>query len=86
MILGGDSKHSKNTITEFFSNLSMQVLSRSNNSLLLNFEGIKKLVVNDNKLFREKVYYFNNEKIKDKKQIHERLNENKIVVGKHQEN
>ena len=54
----GNLELSKNAMTEFFSNLSMQALSRSNDSVLLNFEAIEKLVININSLFGEKIDYF----------------------------
>ena len=54
MILAVDSELSKNSMAEFFSNFSIQALSRSNNSVLLNFEVIKKLAINIKNLFRDK--------------------------------
>ena len=59
----------------------MQALSRSNDSVLLNFEAIEELVININILFGEKIYYFNNEKIKDKNKLTN--NEKKLSSKKH---
>ena len=59
----------------------MQALSRSNDSVLLNFEAIEELVININILFGEKIDYFNNEKIKDKNKLTN--NEKKLSLKKH---
>ena len=59
----------------------MQALSRSNDSVLLNFEAIEELVININILFGEKIDYFNNEKIKDKNKLMN--NEKKLSLKKH---
>ena len=42
---------SKNVTTEFFSNLSMQALSKSNRDILLSFTQIENLASNINSLF-----------------------------------
>ena len=47
-------KLSENAMIEFFSNLSMQTLLKSNNTILLNFERIEDLVSNRNNLLRIK--------------------------------
>ena len=51
--LGGDTKLSRKTMTEFLHNMSMQALNRENDSILLDFEKIIDLVPNIIVLLRQ---------------------------------
>ena len=42
--LGGDKMVSKNAMNEFFHNLSMQALSKSDDAILMKFDAINKLI------------------------------------------
>ena len=74
---------SKNAMTEFFSNLSMEALSKSNNNILLSFTQIENLEFNINGLLRTKIGYLNEINIKAKKRINEMLTGKKLITIKH---
>ena len=74
---------SKNAMTEFFSNLSMEALSKSNNNILLSFTQIENLEFNINGLLRTKIDYLNEINIKAKKRINEMLTGKKLITIKH---
>ena len=65
-----------------FSNLSMQVLSKSNHTIFLDFTQIENLTSNINSLFRSRVDYLNELKMREKEEIVEILNEKKFVEQK----
>ena len=52
IFVGGEKELSKNAMSEFFNNLSMQALDRENDTALLNFEYVKKLCDNKKNLAR----------------------------------
>ena len=56
--LCGNMQLSKTAMTEFFSNLSMQTLFKSNNNILLSFTQIENLASNFNSLIRIRIDYF----------------------------
>ena len=51
--LGSNVEHSRETMTEFLHNLSMQALNRENGNILLNFEMIADLVTSVISLLRQ---------------------------------
>ena len=54
--LGGDKEISRNALSEFFHNLSWQVLTNDNDSVQVKFEAATELVKNINYLLRQKIY------------------------------
>ena len=60
--LGGDKMISKNAMSEFFHNLSMQALSKSDDTIVIKFDAINKLKSLNN-LLMAKSLAFNTEKI-----------------------
>ena len=59
VFLDGDAKLSKNAMKELFSNLPMQALSKTDDSILLSFVAMEKLAANINTLLENKIHYFN---------------------------
>ena len=54
LYLGDDSVTSKNAMSEFFHNLSTQVLSKSNDTVIIKFEAITELIKSINSLLQKK--------------------------------
>ena len=54
--LGSASNYSKDTKSEFYHNLSMQVLSKSSHEILLNLPKTPDLVMNINHILQNKSY------------------------------
>ena len=61
--LGGDKIISKNAMSEFFHNLSMQALSKSDDAIVIKFDAINSLNKSLNKLLMTEPLAFNTEKI-----------------------
>ena len=55
IFLGDDSKISKDSMSEFFHNLSMQALRKSDDSVLIKFDSISLLVKNIKEIFQKKL-------------------------------
>lgn len=64
IFLGGNSKISKDTMSEFFNNLLMQDLIKSDDSVLIKFDSISLLVKNINEIFFKKVFEFKKNNLK----------------------
>lgn len=62
VFLDGDAELSKNAMTEFLSNFSMQALPKTNNSIWSSFVAMEKLATNINTLWENKIDYFNEKK------------------------
>ena len=58
IFLGGNSKISKDTMSEFFNNLLMQDLIKSDDSVLIKFNSISQLVKNFNEKYPKKNFQF----------------------------
>ena len=56
--MGYDIKISKDTVSGFFYTLSLQALSRSNNTIILNFNAVNKLNKSINSLSESKILTF----------------------------
>ena len=56
--MGYDIEISKDTMSEFFHTLSLQALSRSNNTIILNFNAVNKLNKSINSLSESKILTF----------------------------
>lgn len=56
--LQGNPKLSRNTMSTFYHNLSMQALSKSNSEVLQTFDAISDLVMNINYLLQKQTYAF----------------------------
>ena len=69
-------------MTEFFRNLSMQALSKTDDSILLSFNAIEELPPNINMLLKYKIDYLNEEKMKKGIEIDKILNKNNIDIEK----
>ena len=54
--LGGDREVSRNTMSEFFHNLSWQALTNDNDSVKIKFEAITELVKSINSLLQQRIY------------------------------
>ena len=54
--LDSDPKISKDTISEFFHNLSMQAKSKSDDSVLIKFDSISLIAKNIKDIFYKKVF------------------------------
>ena len=54
--IGEDPKSSKDAITEFFHYLSMQGLSKSDDSVFLKFESFTELVKDNNNLLNQNIF------------------------------
>ena len=80
--MGGDAELSKNAMIEFFRNLSMQALSKTDDSILLSFNAIEELPTNINMLLKYKIDYLNEEKMKKGIEIDKILNKNNIDIEK----
>ena len=61
--LGGDKMISKNPMSEFFHNLSMQAFSKSDDTLVIKFDAINKLNKSLNNLLMAESLAFSTEKI-----------------------
>ena len=60
---------SKNAMMEFFSNLSVQTLSKRNDTILLEFTQIQNLTSNINRLLRIRIDYLNELKKREKEEF-----------------
>ena len=58
IFLGGNSKISKDAMSEFFNNLLMQDLITSDDSVLIKFNSISQLVKDFNKKYPKKKFQF----------------------------
>ena len=70
-------------MAELLSNLSMQALSKSNDTILLDFTQIENLTSNINSLLRIRIDYLNELKIRETKQIVEILKEKNLLKKNH---
>ena len=61
--LGSEKMISKNAMSEFYCNLSMQALSKSNDKIFVNFDAINQLNENSNNLMTGEIHAFENKKI-----------------------
>ena len=61
--LGGEKIISKNAMSEFYNNLSMQTLSKSNDKIFINFDAINQLNKNLNNLMIGEIHAFEKQKI-----------------------
>ena len=70
-------------MVEVLSNLLMQALSKSNDTILLDFTQIENLTSNINSLLRIRIDYLNELKIRETKQIVEILKEKNLLKKNH---
>ena len=70
-------------MVEVLSNLLMQALSKSNDTILLDFTQIENLTSNINSLLRIRIDYLNEIKIRETKQIVEILKEKNLLKKNH---
>ena len=61
--LGGNKMISKNVMSEFFHNLSMQAFSKSDDAILIKFKAINKLSKSLNDLLMAEALAFNTERV-----------------------
>ena len=61
--LGGDKMVSKNAMNEFFHNLSMQALSKSDDAILMKFDAINKLNKSLNDLLTDETLGFETKRV-----------------------
>ena len=69
IFFGGIMELSKNAMTEHSSNLSMQGLSKTNDTILLDFTQIENLAANINSLLKIRTDFFKRKKKERKKEI-----------------
>ena len=72
--LGGNIKLSKNAMTELFSNLSLHALSKSDDTISLDFTQIENLTSNINNLLRIK---------REKEEFQEIIDDKKFIPKNH---
>ena len=81
--LGGEKIIPKNAMSEFYQNLSMQALSKSNDKILVNFNVINQLNKNLNSLIIGEIRAFENPKIK---MLLDDFDRTRFVVGEQSSN
>ena len=75
--LDGDSKIYKDATSECFHNLLMQVLSKSNDSVLIKFDSIGLVLKSINGTFQKKIFEFEKENLRIQEKLNEEMYEKK---------
>ena len=90
VFLGGNMQLPKNATTEFFSNLSMQALSKSNDTILLTFERnfidlltFEDLASNINNPLRIRTDFLNEQKNRDLEEFQKKYTIKKLLTKNH---
>ena len=82
IFLGSDSKISKDALSEFFHNLLVQTLIKSNDSVLIKFDTSSLLVKNTDEIFQKKVFEFKKENLKIQEKLNEEMYEKNLNTSK----